>query len=198
MFAKHQPLHEYLWMYSWKELGQDLLPRFFKSLIRKDGKRYPTGSINNLLNSCQRILRAHQKKVYKQDIEFKVNREPRLNVRVHPFFIRTIDCFSQAMKKSVADGANQPRRKVNIFTMDEERRLLSHPMHQINTPHGLAKRFGFYCCGVFLIRGQTELFGIQLGMFSEIAYDGRPCIRYVKTASKNYKVDLQNFQIEHF
>ena len=33
VFAKHQSLQEYLWMYSWKELGQDLLPCFFRSLI---------------------------------------------------------------------------------------------------------------------------------------------------------------------
>ena len=97
-------------------------------------------------------------------------------MRAHFFSIRTIDCFSQAMKKSVADGTNQLHRKVNIFTMDEERQILARLMHQINTPHGLANRFGFYYCGVFLIRSQTEFFGIQLGMFNKVSYNGRTCI----------------------
>ena len=48
----HKPLYQSLYEYSWEVLSIDLLPCFFKCLLKKDGSRYPSGSINNLLNAC--------------------------------------------------------------------------------------------------------------------------------------------------
>jgi hypothetical protein len=48
----YEPLYQSLYEYLWEVLGTDLLPRFFKCLLKKDGRRYPSGSINNLLNAC--------------------------------------------------------------------------------------------------------------------------------------------------
>lgn len=175
-----------------------MLPRFLKSLLKNDGERYPTRSINNLLNSCQRILRAHRKKLYREDFQFLIKPEPLLNVRSHPYFVHSVDCFLQAMKKFVAEGANKPRQKVGILTVEDEKLILRHPCNQLHYPIGLAKRFAFYCCSVFMVRGQSELHSMENGMFSEVLYDDKPCIRFVEIASKNYKVDLQNFQVEHF
>jgi hypothetical protein len=60
LHIKYEPFFPSLYMYSWEELGSNLLPRFFKCLLKRDGSRYPSGSINNLLNACQRILHDHQ------------------------------------------------------------------------------------------------------------------------------------------
>jgi hypothetical protein len=40
---KYEPLLPALHMYSWEQLGTDLLPRFFKCLLKKDGSRYLSG-----------------------------------------------------------------------------------------------------------------------------------------------------------
>ena len=165
-------------MYLWKELGKDLLPRFFKSLVKKDRERYPIGSINNLLNSCQRILKAHEKKTYKKDFQFLIKREPLLNVRLNPYFVHTIDSLLLTMRKFVTNGDNKPRQEVDIFTVEDEKLILGHPCHQVHNPIGLAKHFAYYCYSVFIIHGQSELHNMEINMFSEVLYDSRPCVRY--------------------
>jgi hypothetical protein len=133
----HKPLYQSLYEYSWEVLGTDLLPRFFKCLLKKDGSWYPSSSINNLLNACQRILRSHQRSQGLELLAASLPVLPRLNIRTNPIFARTIDCFEGAMRKSVKEQGNLPRRKVDIFTIEDERRILAHPEHSIYNNFGL-------------------------------------------------------------
>ena len=176
------PLFPSMFMYSWEELGSNLLPRFFKCLLKKDGTRYPSGSINNLLNACQRILRIHQRSQTPFLLASGLPVLPRLNIRAHPLFARTIACFEAAMRKSVKEQGNKPRRKVDIFTIDQEKLILSHPQHSVNSNVGLQKRWAFYCCGEFIVRGQGELHKLEVGQFSEILIDNVASIRSVSSS----------------
>lgn len=97
---------------------------------------------------------------------------------MHPLFIRAMDCLHGTMKKSVQLGANQPQRKVGIFNIEDERRIMDHPIHSLLTLKGLSKRFVFWCYSVLLIRGQGELKKMEVGQFHEVLYDGKPIVRY--------------------
>lgn len=100
---KHEPFYPSIGMYSWESLGTDLLPRFFKCLLKEDGSRYPSGSIINLLNACQRLLRAYQSSQVPALIEAGLPVLRRLNVRFNPLFSCITDCFEAAMRKSVKE-----------------------------------------------------------------------------------------------
>jgi hypothetical protein len=175
----HEPFYSSIGMYSWEVLGTDLLPRFFKCLLKKDGSRYPSGLINNLLNACQRLLRSYQRSRVPALLEAGLPILSRLNIRTNPLFSRTIDCFEAAMRKSVKEQGNQPRRKVDIFTIEEEMRILSHPEHSIHLSTGLQKRWAYYCCSEFIVRGQGELHKLEVGQFSEVLLDNTATIRLV-------------------
>ena len=99
----HVPLFPLMFMYSWEELGSNLLPHFFKCLLKKDGTRYPLGSINNLLNACRRILCIHQHSQIPFLLASSLPILPRLNIRMHPLFAHIVACFKAAMRKSVKE-----------------------------------------------------------------------------------------------
>jgi hypothetical protein len=98
---------------------------------------------------------------------------------MNSLFVRTIDCFESAMRKSVKEQGNQPRRKVDIFTLEEEQLILSHLEHSIHHVFGLQKRWAFHCCGDFIVRGQGELHKLEIGQFFEVLLDGVPIVRLV-------------------
>jgi hypothetical protein len=179
LHIKHEPFFPSLYMYSWEELGSNLLLRFFKCLLKKDGSRYPSGSINNLLNACQRILRNHQRSQTASLISKGLHVLPRLNIRTNSLFVRIIDCFESTMRKSVKEQGNQPRRKVDIFTLKEEQLILSYPEHSIHHVFGLQKRWAFHYCGEFIVCGQGELHKLEIGQFSEVLLDGILTVRLV-------------------
>jgi hypothetical protein len=173
----HEPLYQSLIEYSWEVLGTDLLPRFFKCLLKKNSSRYPSSSINNLLNACKRILRSHQHSQVLELLAAGLLVLPRLNIRTNLIFACTIDCFEGAMRKSVKEQGNLPRRKVDIFTIEDERRILAHLEHSIYNNFGLQKRWAFFCCSEFIVRGQGELHKLEIGQFSEVVFDGVPTIQ---------------------
>jgi hypothetical protein len=72
---------------------------------------------------------------------------------MHPLFAHTVACFEAAMRKSVKEQGNKPRIKVDIFTIDQEKLILSHLEHSVHSNIGLQKRWAFYCCGEFIVRG---------------------------------------------
>jgi hypothetical protein len=169
-----QPFHHNLEDYEWEVLGPDLFPRFFRCLLKKDGERFPSQSLKNLLNSIQRILRRKQRA---RMIETKIY-EPLFVIRQHTLFALTCDACLKSMEKSVKEGANLQRRKVDIFTLEHEHLILSHPQHQITDPYGLLMRWVWYCCSEFSIRGANELQKLELRNFSIVEYNGSPCVRY--------------------
>lgn len=73
-------------------------------------------------------------------IETKIS-EPLFVIRQHTLFALTCDACLKSMEKSVKEGANLQRRKVDIFTLEHERLILSHPQHQITDPYGLLMRW---------------------------------------------------------
>ena len=167
-----EPICSNIYEYDWHTLGDNLIPFFFKALLKKDGNRYPSSSIISLLNGAQRILHAHQKRVWREKDKASIDSvspleacEPVFNIKSNPLFMRTISCILQSMKQSIKEGANKPHRKVNIFSLEDERLMLNHTCHQLHSPQGLAKCFAYYYCRTFLICRQRELFNLKIQMF---------------------------------
>ena len=81
------------------------------------------------------------------------------------------------MRKSMKEQGNLPWRKVDIFTIEDKRRMLAHLEHSIYNNFGLQKRWAFFCYGEFIVQGQDELHKLEIGQFSEVVFDGVPTIR---------------------
>jgi hypothetical protein len=114
-------------------------------LLKKDRTPYPSDSINNLLNACQCIIRIHQRSQTPYLLASGLPVLPRLNIWMHPLFARIVDCFEAAMRKSIKEQGNTPRQKVDMFNIDQEKLILSHPEHSIHSNISLQKRWAFYC-----------------------------------------------------
>ena len=101
----------------------------------------------NLYNSFQRIIQRAQRK----RIEETNQVEPVFIITEHLFFMSVNRAVNEAMFMSRNLGANKGCRKVSCLSFEDERKILDHSAHQIDTPRGLQKRVVYYCIVVFLI-----------------------------------------------
>ena len=105
--------------------------------------------------------------------------EPPFDIRKNPFFIDCSKSLLLAMEHSRDAGANKKRRKVNAITWEQELLILNHKLHQPTDPRGCQMRFAFFCFVIFLIRGNKEIYKLQVDDFC-IEYDqqNRKYLRY--------------------
>lgn len=122
--------------YEIEELA-NLMTHFFLALCKDFGERYPSGSIENLYNSFNRILLRAQKK---QILLTRVN-EVEFSLRKCVFFdtITRTRAMESAMKLSIDSGANKPRRKVKVISFAKEALIMVYKSHQMHHPRELQK-----------------------------------------------------------
>jgi hypothetical protein len=110
--------------------------------------------------------------VQRNRIDATGHNEAVVTLHTHPYFGRMNKAVILSMKKSIAEGANNDRCKVDYMTDDDERLILSHPEHQANCAKGVQYRFVLYCVFVFFVRGNRELYNLLLKDI-EVGFDER-------------------------
>lgn len=122
-----------------------------------------------------------------------------------PFHMRTCIVFKPirvpcllAMEQSNKRGANLPRKKSTTISLSSKKTILNHAYTSKNHSWGLQHRVGYYLLRRFRIRAGEELWKLlQIDFKFGVDEAGR-FMCYNESLSKNCKVNVDNYQEEHF
>jgi hypothetical protein len=174
-------------------LAKGLVP-FILGVRKLNGQFYPSQTLALMFRACARFIRRHQIKRCNDSL---VDEAP-IILQKHAFFEKARLALVKAMDRSIKAGANKPRKKSNPILWKDEHDLLADRDISLDHPHGVQKRFAWYCLSRFVVRGASELHKLEDIDFSTGEDDYGSFVRYSERDSKNYHASMTKFQQEHF
>jgi hypothetical protein len=131
------------------------LVKFFCMVKKRNGDLFPSDSLKAMFRAFARILQFH----YKRLAVLGSYNGPIVDASKDALFEKARLACIEAMKHSLAHGANQKKRKRTIedHCLPEEE-ILQHPDNEPSTPQGLSRRICYYAIHKFNINGDMELY----------------------------------------
>ncbi|KAI5075093.1 hypothetical protein GOP47_0009169 [Adiantum capillus-veneris] len=173
---------------------KDLLSKFFLVVCKKRGELFPSDTLMGMLRCFGRLLKKEQDlRIAKTGVT-----EVPFDIARNPIFKGTQNSVMAAMRRSVAQGVCKDRKKASVIGVSLEQAILGDIDFSIMHGRCCQMRFAFFCMLHFCIRGGYELYKLERTMFSSGKDELGAYVRFCERSSKNYKVDLNHFQPEHF
>ncbi|CAM6100293.1 unnamed protein product [Calypogeia fissa] len=167
----------------------DWLADFTLEVRKKNGSRYPPGTIQGTMRGVNRLIRARQEeRVIERDISI-VHMDIFKDIFKDPLFRKVKVAGDIAVQKSLDAGLGKFVQKSDPLSVGEEQKMLSLPINQINSLLGINHRFAWYYTKNFLIRGASEFRQVCVEDFT-LHNRYREMLRYTPGTSKNWKVDI--------
>ncbi|KAI5073291.1 hypothetical protein GOP47_0011304 [Adiantum capillus-veneris] len=171
-----------------------LLSKLFLVVCKKRGDLFPSDTLMGMLRCFGRLLKKEQDlRIAKTGVT-----EVPFDIARNPIFKGTQNSVMAAMRRSIAQGVCKDRKKASVIGVSLEQAILGDIDFSIMHGWGCQMRFAFFCMLHFCIRGGYELYKLERTMFSSGKDELGAYVRFCERSSKNYKVDLNHFQPEHF
>lgn len=161
------------------------LVKFFCMVKKRNGDLFPSDSLKAMFRAFTRILQLH----YKRLAVLGSYNDPIVDASKDALFEKARLACIEAMKHSLAHGANQKKRKrtVEDHCLPEEQ-ILQHPDNQPSTPQGLSRRICYYAIHKFNINGDMELYNTTDVEFQRILNEeGKVFWQYDEGQAVKYK-----------
>lgn len=161
------------------------LVKFFCMVKKRNGDLFPSDSLKAMFRAFGRILQFH----YKRLAVLGSYNGPIVDASKDALFEKARLACIEAMKHSLAHGANQKKRKRTIedHCLPEEE-ILQHPDNQPSTPQGLSRRICYYAIHKFNINGDMELYNTTDVEFQRILNEeGKVFWQYDEGQAVKYK-----------
>ncbi|KAH9311496.1 hypothetical protein KI387_026531, partial [Taxus chinensis] len=164
------------------ELAESLV-KFFCMVKKRNGDLFPSESLKAMFRAFVRILQFH----YKRLAILGSYNGPIVDASKDALFEKARLACIEAMKHSLANGANQKKRRTDEDHCLSEEEILQHQDSQSSTPQGLSKRLCYYVIHKFNIYGDMELYNTTDVEFQRILnengevfwqYDERRALKY--------------------
>ncbi|XP_057857544.2 uncharacterized protein LOC131066721 isoform X3 [Cryptomeria japonica] len=144
------------------EIEELPLPEFAESLVKffcmvkkRNGDLFPSESLKAMFRAFARILQFHHKRL----AVLGSYNGPIVDASKDALFEKARLACIEAMKHSLANGANQnKRRRTDEDRCLSEEEILQHQDNQPSTPQGLSRRICYYVIHKFNIYGDMELY----------------------------------------
>ncbi|MCO5601553.1 hypothetical protein L7F22_055676 [Adiantum nelumboides] len=161
---------------------------------QRGGGLFPADTLMGMLRCFGRLVKKEQ------DLRIAGSgiSEVLFDIARNPIFESTQSLVLAAMRRSVAGGVCKNRKKASVIGVTLEEEILCDIDFSLLHGRGFQMRFAFYCLLHFSMRGGLELYKLERAMFSRGSDELGPFVRFCDRSSKNYKVDLNHFQPEHF
>ena len=165
-----------------KEMGH-WLSRFVIEIRRKDSKEYPYNSLYNMCCALQRHVNGEQRNC---DIEF-FNRKDAA-------FFRFYEALDSKMRELADKGIGIETRQADEITVEDEDKLWTTGVINVETAQGLSNGVFFYNEKLFGLRAMNEHKRMKVEMFEYLddKPTGRRGIRFKGRLAKNWQGGLKH------
>lgn len=160
------------------------LVKFFCMVKKRNGDLFPSDSLKAMFRAFTRILQLH----YKRLAVLGSYNDPIVDASKDALFEKARLACIEAMKHSLAHGANQKRKRTVEDHCLPEEEILQHPDNQSSTPQGLSRRICYYAIHKFNINGDMELYNTTDVEFQRILNEeGKVFWQYDEGQAVKYK-----------
>lgn len=160
------------------------LVKFFCMVKKRNGDLFPSDSLKAMFRAFTRILQLH----YKRLAVLGSYNDPIVDASKDALFEKARLACIEAMKHSLAHGANQKRKRTVEDHCLPEEEILQHPDNQSSTPQGLSRRICYYAIHKFNIIGDMELYNTTDVEFQRILNEeGKVFWQYDEGQAVKYK-----------